>query len=259
MKLLQFTRLFMPVLLTASASMLGESVFAQVQTKSSTEAGQPVKQVKVERGEVVYVVGNDVVVKMEDGTIRHVTNVPESARIMVEGKELGVHDLKPGMKLERTITTTSTPRRVTTVQTVTGKIWRITPPTTVVLTLEDGTNQQFTIPKGQKFNVDGKMVDAFELKKGMKISATKITEVPETMVTQERNVTGTMPAPPPPPPDMPVLVATAQQPAPAPTEQAAAEPAPTQLPKTGSSVPLVGLLGLISLCLSLGLRIVRRC
>ena len=38
---------------------------------------------------------------MEDGTIRHIANVPESARIMVDGKELGVHDLKPGMKLER--------------------------------------------------------------------------------------------------------------------------------------------------------------
>jgi RNase P/RNase MRP subunit p29 len=226
---------------------------AQVQTKSSTEPGQAIKEAQVERGEVVNVSGNDVVVKMEDGTIRHFPNVPESARITVGGKELGVHDLKPGMKLERTITTTSTPQTVTTVQTVTGTIWQIVPPTSVTLTLEDGTNQQFTIPKGQKFNVNGETVDAFGLKKGMKISATKITEVPETVVTQERRVTGTLPPPPPPPPaNMPVLIV------PPSPQGAAAKPAPTELPKTASQLPLVGLVGLVCLSLSLGLRILRR-
>jgi hypothetical protein len=171
----------------------------------------------------------------------------------VGGKELGVHDLKPGMKLERTITTTSTPQTVTTVQTVTGTIWQVVPPTSVILTLEDGTNQQFTIPKGQKFNVNGETVDAFGLKKGMKISATKITEVPETVVTQERRVTGTLPPPPPPPPaNMPVLIV------PPSPQGAAAKPAPTELPKTASQLPLVGLVGLVCLSLSLGLRILRR-
>jgi hypothetical protein len=232
---------------------------AQVQTKSSTATGQAAREVKVERGEVVYVAGNDVVVRMEDGTIRHVANVPEDARIMVDGQALGVHDLKPGMKLERTITTTSTPRVVTTVKTVTGRVWQVIPPTSVILTLEDGTNQQFTIPKDQKFNVDGQMVDAFGLKKGMKISATKITEVPETVIAQQKTVTGTMPPPPPAPPaDVPVLIVVAKQAAPPPEQQAAAEPAPTKLPKTATNVPLVGLLGLVSLSLSLVLRIVRR-
>jgi hypothetical protein len=262
MKLSKFTKVFVPVLLAASASsVLVVQMCAQVQTKSSTQTGQAVREVKVERGEVVHLSGNDVVVKMEDGTIRHISNVPESARIMVDGKELGVHDLKPGMKLERTITTTSTPKMVTTVQTVTGTILRIAPPISVVLRLEDGTTQQFTIPNGQKFNVDGQMVDAFELKKGMKISATKITEVPETVVAQEKKVTGKMPPPPPAPPaDMPVLVVVAVPvpAAPAPAEQATAEPAATRLPKTASPVPLVGLLGLISLSLYLGLKIFRR-
>lgn len=262
MKVSKFRNMFVPVLLAASASgVLAVQMCAQVQTQTSTQTAQAVKEVKVERGEVVHVSGNDVVVKMEDGTIRHIPNVPESARIMVDGKELGVHDLKPGMKLERTITTTSTPKMVTTVQTVTGTILHIVPPLSVTLRLEDGTNQQFTIPKGQKFNVDGQMVDAFELKKGMKISATKMTEVPETVVAQEKKVTGKMPPPPPAPPaDMPVLVVVAVpvSAAPAPAEQATAEPAATRLPKTASPVPLVGVLGLISLSLFLGLKIFRR-
>lgn len=240
-------------------------VSAQVQTESTTKTGQGTTQVKVERAEVVYVSGNDLVVKMEDGQIRHIPNVPESARVNVEGKELGIHDLKPGMKLERTITTTTTPRTVTTVQSVKGKVWQVTPPNSVILTLEDGTNQRFSIPKGQKFTVEGQQTDAFGLRKGMMISATKVVEVPETVVEQQRQLTGQMPPPPPPPPaDTPILVVVSQRapaPAPAPAaapEVAAAEPAPTKLPKTGSLAPLIGLLGLISLTLGFGMSGLRR-
>jgi len=152
---------------------LGLNVNAQVQTETNTTTGKAAKEVQVERGEVVTVAGNDLVVKMEDGTIRHFPNVPESARVTVDGRQLGIHDLKPGMKLQRTITTTTTPQTVTTVQSVTGKVWYVNPPNSVILTLENGQNQQFKIPKGQKFDVDGQMVDAFGLKKGMNVKATK--------------------------------------------------------------------------------------
>ena len=232
---------------------------AQVQTDTTTTAGKASKDVQVERGEVVLVQGNDLVVKMEDGTIRHFPNVPESARVTVDGKSLGIHDLKPGMKLQRTITTTSTPQTVKTVQTVTGKVWNVMPPRTVTLTLEDGTNQTFKIPKDQKFNVNGQMVDAFGLRKGMVISATKIVETPEVVVSQQRQVTGTMPPPPPAPPaDVPILVVVATPVAAAPAAEAApAAAAPAKLPKTGSSLPLAGLLGLLCLSASFALKLFR--
>src|SRR6516162_8603476 len=118
-------------------------VNAQVQTTTTTTTGKAAKEVQVERGEVVTVAGNDLVVKMEDGTIRHFPNIPESARITVDGKQLGIHDLKPGMKLQRTITTTTSPQTVTTVQTVTGKVWYVNPPNSVILTMENGKNQSF--------------------------------------------------------------------------------------------------------------------
>jgi hypothetical protein len=97
--------------------------------------------------------------------------------VTVAGKELTVHDLKPGMKLQRTTITSTTPRMITTVKTVTGKVWRVSPPNSVILTLEDGTNQSFNIPKGQKFNVDGQETDAWGLKEGMNISATAVIGV----------------------------------------------------------------------------------
>jgi len=227
------------------------NVSAQVKTETTTTAHHPAIETSVERGEVVYVNGNDLVVKMEDGTLRHITNVPESARVTVDGQEIGIHDVKVGMKLEKTVTTTTTPKTITTVKTVTGKVWHITPPTSVILTLEDGTNQQFKIPKDQKFNVGGQMVDAWGLKKGMKVSATKIVEEPVTEVSQQKQLAGEMPPPPPPPPaEQPILVAEVTPPA-APT-------APAELPKTGSVLPLLALLGFLSVASSFGLKAIRR-
>jgi hypothetical protein len=189
---------------------------------------------------------------MEDGTLRHFSNVPESTRINVDGQELGVHDLKVGMKVQKTVTTITTPKTITTVKSVTGKVWHVTPPNSVILTLDDGTNQQFKIPKDQKFNVDGQMVDAWGLKKGMKISATKVVEEPVVDVEHQRQLTGSMPPPPPPPPaDAPIIIAV-MTPVPAPAA------APAELPKTASNLPLIGLLGLASLGAALGLRLIRR-
>jgi len=229
---------------------------SQVQTQTSTTSGQSSKELKVDHAQVVDVIGNDLIVKMEDGTIRHIANVPESARVTVDGKQLGIHDLKAGMTLQRTIVTTTTPKVITTTQTVTGKVWHVQPPGSVILTLEDGTNQQFKIPKGQKFNVDGQMVDAWGLKKGMKVSATKVVEEPITHVEHTRHLTGQMPpAPTPPAADSPILVAVEASPAAAPM---ATESAPATLPKTGSELPLFGLLGVLILASAFGLRLIRK-
>jgi hypothetical protein len=191
-----FVALAAAVLCIASAA----STSAQVQTTTTITSGIPTKEVKIESGEVVAVKGNDLFVKMSDGTLRHFPNVPESARLTVDGRELGVHDLMPGMKLVRATVTTTTPQVVTTVQTVTGKVWQVNPPLAVILTLDDGTNQEFKIPDGQKFLVDGTETDAFGLKKSMVVTATKIVEQPETVVTKEKIVAGTMPW------DVPVLI-----------------------------------------------------
>jgi hypothetical protein len=69
----------------------------------------------------------------------------------------------------------------------------------------DGRNERFKIPDGQKFNINGQVTDAFGLQKGMQISATKVVEVPETVVNVKRVVTGQLPPPPPPAPDVPNL------------------------------------------------------
>lgn len=246
------TRMLMVLGTAVMCIAFAVSINAQVTTQTTTRSGRAAQEVTVERGEVVYVSGNDLMVKMEDGSIRDFHNVPESARVTVGGQQLGIHDLKVGMKLERTLTVTTTPQTVTTVMTVTGKVWHISPPNSVILTLEDGTNQTFKIPKDQKFTVDGQQTDAFGLKKGMRVSATKIVEEPVNVVEHRHQLTGSMPPPPPlPPPNEPILIAAAA-PAPMPAES------PSELPKTGSFLPLITLVGSFSLVCAIGLKIIQR-
>jgi hypothetical protein len=254
----RWTRALLVFSVAAVCLTLTLSMSAQVQTTTTTTSGKATVTTQVKRGEIVFVSGNSVVVKMDDGTLRHFDNVPDSARVTVNGQQLGVHDLKVGMIVEKTITTTTTPETITTVKSVTGKVWFINPPSTVILTMEDGKNQEFKIPNGQKFNVDGQMVDAWGLKKGMIVNATKVVEAPATVIAQNSKLTGQMPPPPPPPPpaDVPILVVEEVA---VPTQVAQAAPAPAPvLPKTGSELPLIGLLGLLSLTTSFGLRTARK-
>jgi LPXTG-motif cell wall-anchored protein len=254
--------------LICTAFALGAN--AQVQTRTEVSNGPATQEVKVERGVVVYVSGNDVVIKGEDGKIRDFPNVPESARVTVDGQQLSIHEIRPGMIIERTTITTTTPRIITTIKTVTGTVWQVNPPTSVILTLENGKNQQFRIPQGTQFTVDGQPTDAFSLRPGTKVSATAVTEVPETLVATEVTRTGEMP----PPvetidPHIALLIVLVPYDAFADTtnadssESAAdtdaaapapAEEAPAQLPKTGSSLPLVALLGGLLCSLALGLK-----
>ncbi|HEX8815245.1 MAG TPA: hypothetical protein VF753_07080 [Terriglobales bacterium] len=235
--------------------LMALNLSAQVQSSTSTTSQTPTVTSTTQSGTVVYVSGNDLIVKADDGTLHHFSNVPDNKTVTVDGKQLTIHDLKPGMRLTRTITTTTTPKTITTTQSVTGKVWQVNPPASVILTMDNGQNQMFKIPKGQMFNVNGQMVDAMHLQKGMIVNATRITESPETVTTQSTSVTGSMPqqaaAPPPPPPapDVPILIAVVT-PIPA--------AAPAALPKTGSSLPLVGFLGQLLIATSLGMKAIRR-
>ncbi len=220
---------------------------------------------QIERGEVVYVSGNDFVVKGENGEVRHFT-APPGATAVVDGKTITVADLKPGMKLQRVTTTTTVNRTVRSVRTVTGTIWQVNAPY-VIFTGADGKNKQVKVPDGTKFTSGGEKKTVFELKKGMKFSATVVTDSPETVVSQQRSVTGTGAPPPPPapiayiPPPAPEAPLVIEEPAPArPVAQAEPAPAPepAKLPKTGTPLPLIGLLGFGMSAAGIAMRLFRR-
>jgi len=213
-------------------------IFAAVQADSTTE---------VRSGTVTSVQGNHVVIKMSTGEEKEF-DVPDDFRLTVDGKEISVHELKPGTHLSRTITTTTEPKTVYTTTVKNGTIWHAQGDT-VIITGADGKNRQYNnVPDWIKFTVDGKDMDVMELKKGMRVTATIVSETPSTIVTSTPGgVSGNAPAAPAAAP------APAAEPAPA-----AAEPTPAPekktLPKTASNVDLLALLGVGLLLLSWKLR-----
>jgi len=220
---------------------------AQVETATNTTDGRAFESAKIERGEVVYVSGHDLVVKKNDGKLVHFANVPDSFKVNVEGQELGINDLKPGMELQRTTVTSVTPRTVVNVESISGKVWHVSPPKSLILTMDNGKNQVFKLPDDAKVTVNGQLTDAWGLKKGMIVSATRVTESSETVVSQETRVSGTLPAPKAPAANEPILFAMVVSPTNPATSALASAAVPAELPETGSLLPLVGLLGLLAL------------
>jgi LPXTG-motif cell wall-anchored protein len=162
---------------------------------------------------------------------------------------------------------------VTTVRTIQGRVVQVIAPLTVILSFPQGPNKEYRIPQDQKFIVNDKEMTVFDLRPGMTIGATAVTTSEQVSVAETRTTTGTAPAPPPvaarpaTPPQTGALLFEKPAPAPAPTPapaRAAApappapEPAPVKLPKTGSDLPWMGLLGLLLIAGSLSVRALRR-
>ncbi len=238
--------------------LLPAAAWAQDTSVSTTsQTGAAKVTTSVEHGQVVMVSGNELIVKMSDGQVRHFT-APPGATVNVDGKNLTVSQLKPGMMLTRTITTTTVPKTVSTVRTIEGKVWYVNPPSTIILQFPDGPNKQYKVPSGQKFMVDGTMQSVFHVRKGMNISATVVTDAPLTVQSQTRTVAGVAPPPPPPPalpPPPPAnteVVMLIEQPTPAPA--APVQTAAATLPKTASYTPLIGVVGLLLLAAGFSLK-----
>ena len=234
---------------------------AQDTTTTTVQPGSPTVETSVRNAEVVYAEGNDLVLKLENGKVEHLI-VPDSDVFTIDGKNVSVHGLKTGTKLTQTITTTTTPHYVNSVRTIKGKVWHVSSPSHVIISLPDGSNQIFRLPGDAKFMIDGHERGPQQLRKGMNIEATVVTDDTHHMVAQNKTVVGEGPAP-----QLPKLLGVLMFPV-----QHEATPAPelassvtaehtwsqATLPQTGSSLPLIGLAGLGTLALGLALRLVRK-
>ncbi len=227
---------------------------AQDSTVTTIAHGQPSFDTQVKNAEIVYVEGNDLVLKLENGRVEHLV-VPNSDRFTIDGKQFSVHELVPGTKLTQTITTTTTPRYVNSVRTIEGKVWHANAPKSLILTLPDDRNQVFNVPNDAKFTIDGKEKTVFDLKKGMKIKATIVTDEEHTIVESNKVAFGQAPQITMPRATGVLLFLTPSQPQ---VTLASAEQPAEILPETGSSLPLVGLMGTLAIAMSLGLWAVRR-
>jgi LPXTG-motif cell wall-anchored protein len=208
----------------------------------------------IRSGEVLWAQGNTVVVRGPAGVRKF--EVADDFRFNLDGKDVSVHELKPGMKFTAVLTTTTTPVQEYVTEVKEGEVIH-TLGSTILVRTASGENKKFTADDLKNIDItitkDGKAITASELKKGDRISATIITPLPPTTVSEsELNVALKSPPPPaaaPAPKPVPVTA-----PAPAPH----AESKPAKLPKTGSVLPLVGLAALVTLALAASLGVRRR-
>ena len=212
---------------------------------------QTVISTEVKSGTVIGKTDHSVIVKMSDGVVREF-EVPPGRTATVDGKEVGLADLKIGTTLSATFKTVAKPVEVKTVTIKDGEVFRVSGGS--LITKEKDGLHTYNVPKGFKFNVDGREVGIGELSPGMKLNATIVyTSTTMTTETQRGAVAGAAPPPPPPPAPVMAAPAPAPEPAPAPAPVAEAKPA-KKLPKTAGPLPLLALLGAASLAAGAGLR-----
>lgn len=131
------------------------------------------------------------------------------------------------------------------VETRSGEVLRVIG-RTVIIRNDQGEIKKYTeVPADVKLYVDGKPAKIEDLKKGMKLHGVRWENVPAPVVVTYQEVQEMAP---------PAAPAARPAPAPAPAPQAR----PAQLPSTGSSLPLVGLAGLLLSLIGAGALLVRR-
>jgi len=227
----------------------------------ASQAGQTTTSAQTTKSfEVLSVQGGQLVVKLPEGT-RELT-VPDDFRFTVDGKQLALAELKPGMKGTATITTRTTVTPVTVTEVKNGTVMQATGASVLVKTDEGFKNftQGDLDKRGVRIMRDGKAVDLSSLHKDDRLTATIITSKPPHVLTQ-KEVNASLAA-------APAAGAGAGAGAPAGSTAAAttgagagsagAAPAARKLPKTASSWPLLGLTSALMIVLALGLTLRRR-
>jgi len=235
------------------------AVTATAQTTTSTQS---------KAFEVIAVSGNDLVVKLPEGT-REI-KVPDDFRFTVDGKQLSARELKPGMKGTATITTKTTVTPVVVTEVKNGEVLQSSGNSILVRT-EQGF-KQFTEAdverRGIKMMKDGAPAEFSDFHSGDRLSATIVTTHPPKVMTQQQvNATLAKAAPASGAAGAPAAARSTSGSAAAPatarsTSGSAAAPAGApaarKLPKTGSAWPLLAFGSILSIAIGLMLTVRRR-
>jgi LPXTG-motif cell wall-anchored protein len=186
----------------------------------------------IREGEILWVEGTTIVVRGPDGVQKF--EVDEDVRFNLDGKEVSVHELKPGTKFTAQITTTTTPVQEYATEVKEAEVINVLG-NNIVFKLANGEYKRYTADRLKSIDLtitkDGKPITASELRKGDRISATIITPLPPSTVTET---------------ELAVALSSPQS------------PKPSTLPKTASPLPIVGIAGLVALALGASLTLRRR-
>jgi hypothetical protein len=249
-------RWFVAIFVVCLMGTLAGAVSAQTSQASTTT------MTETKKFEILSVNGNVLVVRGPDGT-REVT-VPAGFKFTVDGKQLSVSELKAGMAGTATVTTTVTTRPVVVTEVRNARVMQAYG-NSIVLRTQDGGFRLFTSEDAAKYKIkivrDGKEIEFQQIRAQDNLTAIIVTEKPAEVLTEQQvNARlASMGAAPSPAaaPAKPAAAAPPPPPPPPPPAPAAAAP-PKTLPKTASPLPLVGLLGGMSLAIGAALTAIRR-
>jgi len=174
-----------------AAAVMALAAGLQAQTTTTKEAGASTSTTSI-TGEVVLVDHNWLLTKMLPNGGYRWFNVQPGRQFNIDGQTKHIADLKPGTVLTAVIITKTQPVTVRTTSVLNGTVWHVSG-NYVVLTVENGENREFNVPESFRFTVEGKPASVKELKKGMKVSATKIVAEPQTEISEKVMVTGSAP------------------------------------------------------------------
>jgi len=176
------------LLVLATAGDLRAQATSQTRT---AEAGIQVTQSQL-TGVVVVVDGNHLVARMQPDNSYRVFDVVPGRKFMIDGQSKLIAVLKPGTTLTATVVTKTQPITVRTTTLTNGTVLFVSG-NNVVVTLENGQSREYVVPDDFQFTVNGKPAGVKDLRKGLKVSATKIVESPLTEMSEETMVSGTAP------------------------------------------------------------------
>jgi hypothetical protein len=171
---------------------MATGIQGQVTTKTKEPSGSAQVVKSTLKGEVALVDGNQLLVRMQESGRYRYFSIRPGQQFIIDGQPKLIGDLKPGTTLTATIFTTTQPVTVRTTSAVNGAVWYASG-NYVILTLENGETHEYNVPPAYKFIVEGKPASVGELRKGMKVSGTKIVEEPRTEISTEGFITGQAP------------------------------------------------------------------
>jgi hypothetical protein len=187
-----FGRLLGLVAVAGAAHCFAVSASAQATQATQAVPGAAKVTTSQLKGEVAFIQGDYLIAKMLPSGTYRLFQLRPGKTATIDGVEMPLNKAPVGTVLTANVTVTETPITDRTVTTLKGKVW-VAGPTSVILTLENGENKQYDVPPGMMFDVDGKKVEAMELRPGMNLTATKIVESPRTDITMDNVVTGVGP------------------------------------------------------------------
>jgi hypothetical protein len=168
------------------------TAYAQTTPQTERLKGEAKVETLKMTGTVVEVRDNYLLAKMQPLGNYSLFKVMPGREFIIDGQTKHIGDLKPGTELTGMITTRTTPVTVRTTSTLNGTVWHAQDKY-VILTLENGENKEYSVPESFQFIVEGKPATVRELRRGMKVTATKIVEEPQTEMSTDTVITGKAP------------------------------------------------------------------